>query len=203
MEDTVVLFQDDFQSFPIGPLPFDREHSAMGEYHYDPLPGYRGQWYDPITNCNYRGPSWLVTATDGVHYMEQTRVRNPLTHGVCPALVTGEELWQDYTFSVTMRALRSDEEAGVLFRYQTSLMHYAFFLNNGKAQVWRVEKKERTVLAEVPFAYDGDTYYTLHVRCEGDTFTVGVDGKDLMTVHDSRYTYGKVEIGRASCRERV
>ena len=93
MADTVILFQDDFQSFPIGPLPFDREHSAMGEYHYSPLPGYRGQWYDPIANCNYRGPSWLVTATDGVHYMEQTRVRNPLTHGVCPVLATGEEHW--------------------------------------------------------------------------------------------------------------
>ena len=94
MADTVILFQDDFQSFQIGPLPFDREHSAMGEYHYSPLPGYRGQWYDPIANCNYRGPSWLVTATDGVHYMEQTRVRNPLTHGVCPVLATGEERWQ-------------------------------------------------------------------------------------------------------------
>ena len=153
MADTVILFQDDFQSFPIGPLPFDREHSAMGEYHYSPLPGYRGQWYDPIANCNYRGPSWLVTATDGVHYMEQTRVRNPLTHGVCPVLATGEERWQDYTFTVTLRTLCSNEEAGVLFRYQTSLMHYAFFMNDNKVQFWRIEKKERTMLAEAPYEY--------------------------------------------------
>ena len=182
MADTVILFQDDFQSFPIGPLPFDREHSAMGEYHYSPLPGYRGQWYDPIANCNYRGPSWLVTATDGVHYMEQTRVRNPLTHGVCPVLATGEERWQDYTFTVTLRTLCSNEEAGVLFRYQTSLMHYAFFMNDNKVQFWRIEKKERTMLAEAPYEYNCDQYYTMRVTCKGNTFTGSINGEKLLTV---------------------
>ena len=194
MADTVILFQDDFQSFPIGPLPFDREHSAMGEYHYSPLPGYRGQWYDPIANCNYRGPSWLVTATDGVHYMEQTRVRNPLTHGVCPVLATGEERWQDYTFTVTLRTLCSNEEAGVLFRYQTSLMHYAFFINDNKVQFWRIEKKERTMLAEAPYEYNCDQYYTMRVTCKGNTFTGSINGEKLLTVQDDRYTYGKVAL---------
>ena len=194
MADTVILFQDDFQSFPIGPLPFDREHSAMGEYHYSPLPGYRGQWYDPIANCNYRGPSWLVTATDGVHYMEQTRVRNPLTHGVCPVLATGEERWQDYTFTVTLRTLCSNEEAGVLFRYQTSLMHYAFFMNDNKVQFWRIEKKERTMLAEAPYEYNCDQYYTMRVTCKGNTFTGSINGEKLLTVQDDRYTYGKVAL---------
>lgn len=194
MVDSVILFQDNFQSFSIGPFPFDREHSAMGEYHYDQQPGYRGQWYDPITNCNYRGPSWLVTATDGVHYMEQTRVRNPLTHGVCPVLVTGDDHWQDYTMTVTLRTLRSDEEAGILFRYQTSLMHYAFFLNGNKIQFWRVNKTERTMLAQTPFEYNGDEYYTISVVCKGNTFTGAVNGNVLLTVQDDCYTYGKVAL---------
>lgn len=194
MSQKVVLFQDDFRSFPIGPLPFDREHSAMGEYHFVQQQGYSGQWYDPITNCNYRGPNWIVTAQDGKHFMEQMRVRNPLTNGVCPALATGDVDWADYTVSVRMRALRTDEEAGLLFRYQTSLMHYAFFLNNGKAQVWRVVKKERTVLAECDFPYDCDTIYTLAVDCQGDTFVCSVDGAPLLTVQDSRYANGKVAL---------
>lgn len=194
MESQVVLFSDNFQSFPIGPLPFDREHSAMGEYHYSPLEGYAGQWYDPIANCYYRGPSWLVTAQDGIHFMEQTRVRNPLTRGVCPVLTTGDELWEDYTVSVQMRTLRSDEEAGLLFRYQTSLMHYAFFLNNGKAEFWKVNKKERTILASCDYAYDGDTLYTISVCCEGSTFTASVDGQEILKAQDETYTYGKVAL---------
>ena len=47
MKNDIVLFQDDFSEFEIGPLPFDREHSAMGEYHYVKQPGYSGAWYDP------------------------------------------------------------------------------------------------------------------------------------------------------------
>ena len=194
MSKSVVLFADDFQSFDIGPLPFDREHSAMGEYHFVQQPGYAGQWVDPITNCNYRGPNWIVTARDGQHFMEQMRVRNPLTRGVCPVLATGDIDWQDYTVSARMRALCTTEEAGLLFRYQTSLMHYAFFLNNGKAQVYRVEKKERTLLAECPFAYDCDTLYTLSVTCCGPTFTCCVDGQTLLQVGDDRYTWGKVAL---------
>ena len=94
-----ILFQDDFSSFPIGPLPFDREHSAMGEYHYFPQAGYQGQWYDPITNCNFRGPNWMVMLQDSGHVMEQMRLRNPLTHDVCSTLVAGEKDWTDYTAS--------------------------------------------------------------------------------------------------------
>ncbi len=194
MNRQVVLFQDDFRSFSIGPLPFDREHSAMGEYHFVQQPGYSGQWYDPITNCNYRGPNWIVTAQDGTHFMEQMRVRNPLTHNVCPVLAAGEAEWEDYTVSVKMRALCTTEEAGILFRYHSSLMHYGFFLNNGKAQLWRVVKKERTLLAECPFTYDCDTLYTLFARCTGTELVCGVDGTVLLTARDDRFADGKVAL---------
>ncbi|MBM6715339.1 hypothetical protein H6B15_01500 [Gemmiger formicilis] len=194
MAQPTVLFQDDFRSFSIGPLPFDREHSAMGEYHFVQQPGYTGGWYDPITNCNYRGPNWIVTACDGVHYMEQMRVRNPLTHNVCPVLTAGDEDWGDYTFRVRMRALCTTEEAGLLFRYQTSLMHYAFFLNNGKAQLYRVEKKERTLLAQCDFAYDCDTLYTLEASCCGAHLRCSVNGRLLLETQDERYATGKVAL---------
>lgn len=29
-----VLFADDFKGFRIGEFPYDRDHSAAGEYHY-------------------------------------------------------------------------------------------------------------------------------------------------------------------------
>lgn len=64
--------------------------------------------------------------------------------------------------------------AAILFRYQTSLMHYAFFLNGNKIQFWRVNKTERTMLAQTPFEYNGDEYYTISVVCKGNTFTGAV-----------------------------
>ena len=138
-----ILLQDDFTSFPIGSFPYDHAHTAMGEYHYYPVQGYTGQWYDPIVNANYRGPSWLITEMDGDRYMEQMRVRNPLTKNVSPLLVAGEVEWRDYTAQVKVRPLCTTEEAGLVFRYQTSLMNYAFYLNDQKVQFWKIHKKNR------------------------------------------------------------
>ena len=33
MGDTI-LINEDFHTFELGDFPFDREHSAMGEYHF-------------------------------------------------------------------------------------------------------------------------------------------------------------------------
>ena len=189
-----ILFQDNFLSFKIGPLPFDREHSAMGEYHYVKQPGYSGQWYDPITNCNYRGPNWIVTAEDGKHYMEQMRVRNPLTRNVLPVLVAGEKDWRDYTVSVSIRPLYTKEEAGILFRYQTSLMFYGFFLSDGKAMIMRFNKKNHEVLESVPFEFDSDHFYRLSVKAEGNHFTCSIDGKAVISFFDDMYSTGCIAL---------
>lgn len=185
-----VLFADDFKSFSIGPLPFDREHSAMGEYHYVKNSGYDGAWYDPICNCNYRGPNWIITAQDGMHFIEQMRVDNPSMNGVCPVLAGGDKQWKDIVVSLRMRALSTKEPVGMLFRYQTSLMHYAFFLSDGKAFVLRVDKMERTKLKEVPFAYNCDDLYLLEIAMKGNEFVCSIDGKPLIEFSDGRYESG-------------
>ncbi|MBO4279462.1 MAG: hypothetical protein J5891_06595, partial [Spirochaetales bacterium] len=66
------VFTEDFTSFQLGPFPYDAEHSAMGEYHYYPNPGYSGQWFDPISDWSFRGPTWLISNADmdGGHCME-------------------------------------------------------------------------------------------------------------------------------------
>ncbi len=190
MKNNVVLFADDFKSFSIGPLPFDREHSAMGEYHYVKQEGYEGQWYDPICNSFYRGPNWIVTAQEKVHFIEQMRIRIESMKGVCPCLVSGDKKWKDYILSVKMRALCTKEEVGILFRYQTSLMHYAFFLVDGKAQVVRINKMERTVLAEVPFSFNCDDLYVLAVDCKDNHFVCSINGKPIIEVDDEYFATG-------------
>jgi len=194
MENRAVLFSDDFSGFAIGPLPFDREHSAAGEYHYVENPGYQGAWYDPITNCWFRGPNWVVTRQDDRHVMEQMRVRNPLTHDVCSTLVAGDKGWTDYAAEVDLRALCTTDQVGLLIRYQASLQHYAFFLSNQEAQLVKVVKTERTVLAKAPVAYDCDHFIHLRVDVRGGTIACFAGGRPLFTVQDDTYPSGCIAL---------
>ena len=39
---SIYLLKEDFKDFPIGEFPYDKNHSAMGEYHFVQYPGYYG-----------------------------------------------------------------------------------------------------------------------------------------------------------------
>jgi len=61
-----VLQREDFDDFRIGDFSFDQEHSAMGEYHYYPPSGYRGNWYCPLTDRGeYSWPKWIENKNRG------------------------------------------------------------------------------------------------------------------------------------------
>ena len=78
----ISLIDEDFMDFPIGEFPYDKNHSATGEYHFIHYPGFYGRWYDPV--CNYRyngqGASWCIMEYNGRHYMEQMRLHNTEPH---------------------------------------------------------------------------------------------------------------------------
>ena len=190
-----VLF-DDFSSFPVGPFPYDRDHSAMGEYHFYPEKGYKGGWFDPIADFDYRGPSWIVTspALDGVKCMEQQRLKPPKERKAVPVLRRGDVTWKDYTVTVRMRAFTRSEICGVLFRYTSSMMHYGFFLKGECAEIHRVHKTERTVLATVPVKWDPDSVHTLRVTCKGKEFSFFLDDSPVTTISDSLYDEGCIAL---------
>ena len=48
MEDYILL-DEDFKNFAIGEFPYDKNHSAMGEYHFIHYPGYYGKSYQSWT----------------------------------------------------------------------------------------------------------------------------------------------------------
>lgn len=45
---SIYLLKEDFKNFPIGEFPYDKNHSAMGEYHFVQYPGYYG---NGMTQC--------------------------------------------------------------------------------------------------------------------------------------------------------
>ena len=190
------IFSDDFSSFPLGPFPYDHDHSAMGEYHYYPEKGYKGAWFDPIADWDYRGPSWLVTAPrmDGKKMMEQMRMTEPKPKKAVPVLRAGETDWRNVTVTCALRAYTKAQPSGLLFRYQTSMMHYAFYLVKDGVELHRYCKQERTVLAKAAAEWSTDDFHTLAVRAEGDDFTCFLDGKEVLRTSDSAFKEGCVAL---------
>ena len=194
------VFTEDFTSFQLGPFPYDAEHSAMGEYHYYPNPGYSGQWFDPISDWSYRGPTWLISDADmdGGHCMEQMRLAEPVPKKAIPTLRAGDILWEDYTVSALVRPMIADQINGILFRYQTSMMHYGFFLVPGGAELQRVNKLERTVLCRSEFDWDPDAYQRMTVEVSGPSIKCYVNGILMMDTTDSMYSDGCIAL--CACR---
>ena len=100
-----ILLNEDFSDFPIGEFPYDKNHSAMGEYHFIHYPGYYGKWYDPVCNHVYngQGASWIISEYNGKHFMEQMRIRNDKPHRTFPMLTSGDRFWRDYTITASVR----------------------------------------------------------------------------------------------------
>ncbi len=95
-------------------------------------------------------------------------------------LATGEKDWHNYTATVRLQLLSTVEPCGLLFRYQTSLSHYGFFIGAGKAQLIRVEGYSRRVLALIDFEAGCDRFYERCVTCRGGRFACFVDGQKAL-----------------------
>ena len=118
-----ILLDEDFSDFPIGEFPYDKNHSAMGEYHFIHYPGYYGKWYDPVCNHVYngQGASWIISEYNGKHFMEQMRIRNDKPHRTFPMLTSGDRFWRDYTITASVRMFTTKwGNAGIGFCCQNS-----------------------------------------------------------------------------------
>ena len=192
----ILLFEEDFSSFPLGPFPYDREHSAMGEYHYYPDEGYRGVWHDPVANYTYKGPTWIVTnpSMNSCHVMELSRIQEPGAKGTLPTLVSGDTDWRDYQLTVTLRPLSTDLYSGVLFRYQSSLRHYGLFFTREGLELHRIDLLERTVIGACSLSWSPDDFQHLVITLEGKNISIFHEGVLVLTAEDGRYECGAIAL---------
>ena len=201
----VVLSNEDFQDFPIGEFPYDKDHTAMGEYQYVVENGYHGNWVDMVCNSSYNGtgPTWLITERDGRHFMESMRIEKNRPHRMFPTLETGKHQWKDYEVSVSVRRLSQKGMAGLVFSMNHSIDTLVFYLDGkDKAAVAYRHKEEVQVLKEVSFPHGCDQEYRLKVDCDGRIAKVYVDDQELFRVEDDLVARGgKVGIS-ADCPSR-
>ncbi|MGN0318169.1 MAG: hypothetical protein ACI4E1_09600 [Lachnospira sp.] len=201
MTRNIYLTDEDFKGFDIGEFPYDRDHSATGEYHYVIDPGEHGIWADQV--CNYRyngaGASWIITEDNGSHFMEQMRVIDDLPHKTHPTLMTGDPRWNNYTVSSTLRILKRKGYAGIGFCAVNSLNMLVFAFDNGKVILEYRHKQVDTVLESADYNYNSDDFYTLTACLDGDTVTCYVNDEPVLSYTGDLVSRG----GKAAMTARV
>jgi len=187
---TEVLLNEDFMDFKIGEFPYDKNHSAMGEYHYIVNDGYKGNWTDPVCNHTYSGASWIVTEYKGKHFMEQMRIKTDRPHKTHPMLMSGNPNWFNYTMIAKFRMLNTSGSAGIGFCVQNSMNLLALVFTEGEVRLENRHKMNIEILAKKQFSYDCDSFYELKIICEGNVVSCFVDGDKVFEVTNDKIIYG-------------
>lgn len=192
MERSITLLVDDFRGFKIGEFPYDKGHTAMGEYHYVVNEGNRGVWTDMVCNYTYNGAgaSWIITEDDGKHYMEQMRMIDNRPHKTHPLLMAGSDKWCNYTVSAVIRLFNTDGSSGIGFNCLNSLNLYVLVFEGGRLKLEYRHKQTDTELASCEYDYNCDDYYELKAECIDDTVRCYVNGELKLTYTDERLLLG-------------
>ena len=147
------LYQEDFQDFPLTEFPYDKDHSALGEYHTFVIPGYSGNFYDPISLHQWRSKdgSWLITSDGKKKYLEQNRA-DEVTGAflnVYSTLVLKEAIYAPYQIECELSLFSLENYGGITFLYQTSRNLYALLFKEGEILLVKRYDEEFITLKKV------------------------------------------------------
>ncbi|TCT13109.1 hypothetical protein EDC18_10972 [Natranaerovirga pectinivora] len=193
MVDYIVLQKEDFSDFKIGDFPYDPDHSAMGEYHYYPPKGYRGNWYSNLADYGLKGPMWLIVK-DGNQKAMESQVMELVRPWAWNMLVTGNESWDDYILEADIKMLNSNIQSGLAFRYQNSRCFYGVCFEEGKIKAIMRNHEDYVELVSESFVLQKDKKYSVKVIGKDNNFSVYIDDKLVLEFNDNTYATGKVAI---------
>lgn len=180
------LYQEDFSDFPLDEFPYDRDHSALGEYHTFTIPGYYGHFYDPISLHQWRskGGSWLVTSDGLKNFMEQNRANevSGAFSSCYPLLVLNDDIYAPYIMESSFMFFSLEEFGGLTFLYQTSRNLYALLFKEGCIElIYRYDEDFKT-LAKVSFDVKPLVFYHVKIEVGYNQTLVYLDDKLIMNV---------------------
>lgn len=174
-----VLVKEDFKDLELGEFPYDKGHTALGEYHYLKQPGRYGNWYDPICLHQWRSldGSWLVTGDGQKRYLEQNRGDNATGafKNVYCCLVHAQEFFASYELDYDLRLFELQHFCGMAFNYLTSRNYDAIGINGTTLCLYRREEETFTTYASIPFEVDVLAAYHFKVYIS-NTVKVWING---------------------------
>lgn len=169
------LYKEDFKDFSLDEFPYDKAHSALGEYHYLKQDGYYGNWYDPISNHQWRSMdgSWLITSDGTNRFLEQNRGHQSrgAFENVYSCLVLKDKILCDFTLEFDIRLFDTSKYCGMAFSYITSRNYYAVALKNDELVLFKRNQEDFIILAKVDYTInDLDTYHVKLSIKNGEVF---------------------------------
>lgn len=157
----------DFSDFKLKEFPYDKEHSALGEYHYIMPKGYYGGFYDPIQNHQWRSMdgSWLSTEMNGKYYMESNRGDVSKGHfsSITPFLIYEKLDGLLNELSVDMIIQGSKKMSGLTFGYITSRHNYLYVIEDGCLKVIYRNQESFKVLKSIKIEFEALKEYSLKI----------------------------------------
>ena len=200
----MILINEDFKDFNTGEFPYDKGHTALGEYHHIIYDGYYGNFYDPVPLHQWRSfdGSWLITEENGIHFLEQNRGDN--TKGaflnVYPTLTHKMKLFSSYVIDLDIRLFEVTNYAGIGFNYLTSRNNFFVGIKKNKIALIKRYQEEFDIIDEKEF--DLDIYKTYHLKVVvNDNVEVYVDDKKILEGKIDFIKGRKIAfISKSSCR---
>ncbi len=178
------LIDEAFKDFPLGELPYDKFHTALGEYHHITYDGYFGDWYDPIDIHQWRTSdgSWMVTSDGNNRYMEQNRgdISKDAFKNVYATLTNKQKLYCTYGLDFDIRLFEMKEDyAGVAVSYITSRCYYGIGINEKGISIFKRDNEEIEIISKYEFEVSDLKTYSFKISV-GSTIYVYLDGKMVL-----------------------
>ena len=198
------IINENFSDFNLCEYPYDRFHTALGEYHHIVSPGYYGNWYDPISLHQWRSldGSWMVTEENGVHYMEQNRGDNSKDafKNVYCCLTHKSSLFSSYTLSFKVRLFEVNHYCGMAFYYITSRNYYAVGINGKKIALYHRNEETFDTISENEIDFDDFKDYSIKVIVDKHVIVYLDDKKilegDVKPIYPSKISL----VAKSACR---
>ena len=188
--DSIVVFEDDFSSFPEGAL--SEEYTAVQEYHWVPKKGAWGLWNEATHWHSWAGPAWHIIRRDSRKVLHQKN--EVLAEDNNPMVITGDDLWTDYALEVELAPLSHENPVGIIYRAEDSRQFFMLSLEEGHKWVWTRRIQDEWVKLKIrSLPYRIGEHHTLRVEVEGQNHAFYVDGRQIDIVRrDHHHRSGKV-----------
>ena len=200
------LIDETFKDLDLTDYPYDKFHTALGEYHHIKEDLKYGNFYDPIPLYQYRslGGSWMVGSDiNGTRYIEQNRgdKGEGAYKNVYSVLVNKQLIYSTYTLETKIRLFDFNNLAGLAFNYITSRNYYAVGLNGSFIEIYKRLDEEFITIEKKELILDDLKTYDLKISVTFTDIYVYIDNNLLLKAKIKFIPKTKVALlSKALCR---
>lgn len=199
------VYYEDFSDFNLDEFPYDKNHTALGEYHHFMPEGYMGKFYDPINNHQWRSMdgSWLISYYNNKKYLEQNRgyYQKGYFFDLTCLLVLNDEFLKNYNLETKLIMNSTKYYSGMAILYIHSRKYIGIRLNDNKIQIYYKNQKEEILIKERNFNYESLKEYKLNINVLNNNIKVYIDDYLYLDVNQKYLEKGKVAfMSQNSCR---